>query len=106
MARTNVVVDDRLIDEAVRLTGAKSKREAIDIALRGAGGGQGANRDGYGSDWHLGRDRGRVGELRFRSAVGRVVADGPRAHTGDSARRVHRWSPCQPPRSGKPLVCC
>ena len=34
MARTNVVLDDRLIDEALRLTGAASKREAIDIALR------------------------------------------------------------------------
>jgi Arc/MetJ family transcription regulator len=34
MARTNIVIDDRLIEQAVSLTGAKSKREAVDIALR------------------------------------------------------------------------
>ncbi len=34
MARTNIVLDDELIRQAVRLTGAKSKREAVDIALR------------------------------------------------------------------------
>ena len=34
MARTQVVIDERLIDEAVRVTGAKTKGEAIDIALR------------------------------------------------------------------------
>ena len=34
MARTNVEIDDQLINEAVRVTGARSKREAIDIALR------------------------------------------------------------------------
>lgn len=34
MARTNIVLDDRLIAEAVTLTGARSKREAVDIALR------------------------------------------------------------------------
>ena len=34
MARTNIVLDDKLIRQAVRLTGAKTKREAVDIALR------------------------------------------------------------------------
>jgi Arc/MetJ family transcription regulator len=34
MARTNIVLDEKLIRQAVRLTGAKSKREAVDIALR------------------------------------------------------------------------
>jgi len=34
MARTNIELDDDLIAEAMRLTGAKSKREAVDIALR------------------------------------------------------------------------
>jgi Arc/MetJ family transcription regulator len=34
MGRTNIVIDDRLIDKAMRLTGAKSKREAVEIALR------------------------------------------------------------------------
>jgi Arc/MetJ family transcription regulator len=34
MGRTNIVLDDDLIAQAVRLTGAKSKREAVDIALR------------------------------------------------------------------------
>ncbi len=34
MGRTNVVIDDRLIRQAMKVTGAKTKREAIDIALR------------------------------------------------------------------------
>lgn len=32
--RTNIVLDDKLVREAMRLTGAKTKREAVDIALR------------------------------------------------------------------------
>jgi Arc/MetJ family transcription regulator len=32
--RTNIVIDDELIAEARRLTGAKTKREAVDLALR------------------------------------------------------------------------
>lgn len=34
MARTNIVLDDVLIDKAMKLTGAGTKREAVDIALR------------------------------------------------------------------------
>ncbi len=34
MGRTNIVIDDRLVQQAMKLTGAKTKREAIDIALR------------------------------------------------------------------------
>jgi Arc/MetJ family transcription regulator len=34
MGRTNIVLDDRLIREAMKLTGARTKREAVDIALR------------------------------------------------------------------------
>ncbi len=34
VGRTNIVLDDRLIAEAMRLLGAKSKREAVDLALR------------------------------------------------------------------------
>lgn len=34
MARTNIVLDERLIRQAMKLTGAKTKREAVDIALR------------------------------------------------------------------------
>lgn len=34
MGRTNIVIDDRLIRQAMKLTGAKTKREAVDIALR------------------------------------------------------------------------
>ncbi len=34
MARTNVVVNDKLIERAMRLYGLKTKREAIDLALR------------------------------------------------------------------------
>jgi Arc/MetJ family transcription regulator len=34
MARTNIEIDDVLIKKALKLTGARSKREAVDIALR------------------------------------------------------------------------
>jgi len=32
--RTNIVLDDRLVREAMKLAGVKTKREAVDIALR------------------------------------------------------------------------
>ncbi len=32
--RTNIVLDDDLTTEALRLTGAKTKREVVDLALR------------------------------------------------------------------------
>lgn len=32
--RTNVVVDDQLVSEAMRLSGIRTKREVIDSALR------------------------------------------------------------------------
>lgn len=32
--RTNLVIDDRLMEETLRLTGAKTRREAIELALR------------------------------------------------------------------------
>lgn len=32
--RTNIVIDDRLMAEALRLTGAASKREAVELGLR------------------------------------------------------------------------
>jgi Arc/MetJ family transcription regulator len=32
--RTNIVLDDRLVADAMRLTGAKSKREVVELALR------------------------------------------------------------------------
>jgi Arc/MetJ family transcription regulator len=32
--RTNIVLDDRLIREAMRLSNVTTKREAVDIALR------------------------------------------------------------------------
>ena len=34
MGRTNVVVDDELIERALRIYGLRTKREAIDLALR------------------------------------------------------------------------
>jgi predicted nucleic acid-binding protein len=34
MGRTNIELDDRLIEQAMRLTGARTKREVVDIALR------------------------------------------------------------------------
>jgi Arc/MetJ family transcription regulator len=32
--RTNIEIDDQLMDEAQRLTGIRTKREAVDLALR------------------------------------------------------------------------
>ncbi len=34
MGRTNIELDDELVTKALRLTGARSKREVVDIALR------------------------------------------------------------------------
>lgn len=38
MGRTNVVVDDELIERVKRLYGLRTKREAIDFALRAVAG--------------------------------------------------------------------
>ena len=32
--RTNIVLDDELVAEAMKMTGASSKREVVDLALR------------------------------------------------------------------------
>ena len=32
--RTNIVIDDRLMADALKATGAKSKREAVELGLR------------------------------------------------------------------------
>ena len=34
MGRTNIVLDDALVEKAMRLTGARTKREVVDLALR------------------------------------------------------------------------
>jgi Arc/MetJ family transcription regulator len=34
VARTNIELDDALVAKAMRLTGARTKREVVDIALR------------------------------------------------------------------------
>lgn len=34
MGRTNIVLDDLLVKEAMRVSGARTKREAVDFALR------------------------------------------------------------------------
>ena len=34
MARTNIELDDQLVEKAMHLTGARTKREVVDIALR------------------------------------------------------------------------
>jgi Arc/MetJ family transcription regulator len=34
MGRTNLVLDDELIEQAMAVTGARTKREVVDIALR------------------------------------------------------------------------
>jgi Arc/MetJ family transcription regulator len=32
--RTNIVIDDQLMKEAIRTTGAKTKREAVELGLK------------------------------------------------------------------------
>ena len=32
--RTNIVIDDQLMEDALRLTGLKTKREAVELGLR------------------------------------------------------------------------
>jgi Arc/MetJ family transcription regulator len=32
--RTNIEIDDKLMNDALRLTGAKTKREAVEMGLR------------------------------------------------------------------------
>jgi len=32
--RTNIVIDDKLMAEVLRLTGAKTKREAVELGLK------------------------------------------------------------------------
>jgi Arc/MetJ family transcription regulator len=34
MGRTNIEIDDELVEKAMRLTGAVTKREVVDLALR------------------------------------------------------------------------
>ena len=34
MARTNIDIDDQLVQQAMRLTGARTKRQVVNIALR------------------------------------------------------------------------
>jgi Arc/MetJ family transcription regulator len=34
MGRTNIEIDDTLVEKAMHLTGARTKREVVDIALR------------------------------------------------------------------------
>lgn len=31
--RTNIVIDDKLMDEVIKLTGAKTKKEAVELGL-------------------------------------------------------------------------
>lgn len=32
--RTNIVIDDKLMEEAIKLTGAKTKKEAVELGLK------------------------------------------------------------------------
>jgi Arc/MetJ family transcription regulator len=32
--RTNIVIDDALMDEAIKLSGARTKKEAVELGLR------------------------------------------------------------------------
>jgi Arc/MetJ family transcription regulator len=67
MGRTNVVVDDELIARVMRLYGLRTKREAIDFALRAVAGEAGPRDmlDLAGSGWE-----GDLEAMR-RSRVGR-----------------------------------
>jgi Arc/MetJ family transcription regulator len=38
LGRTNIVIDDELVERVMRLYGLKTKREAVDFALRRAAG--------------------------------------------------------------------
>ena len=53
MGRTNVVLDDELVAQVMKLYGLRSKREAIDFALRRAAGlaRQRSLRDLKGAGW-------------------------------------------------------
>ena len=33
MMRTNIVIDDQLMDEVIKLTGVKTKKEAVELGL-------------------------------------------------------------------------
>jgi Arc/MetJ family transcription regulator len=65
MARTNVVVDDRLVERVMRLYGLRTKRAAIDFALRALVGDRKRTEmlDLWGTGWE-----GDLGEMR-RSRV-------------------------------------
>ncbi len=32
--RTNIVIDDNLLNEAIKMTGAKTKKEAVELGLK------------------------------------------------------------------------
>jgi Arc/MetJ family transcription regulator len=34
MSRTNIVLDDKLVDKGLKITGLRTKRELVDLALR------------------------------------------------------------------------
>ncbi len=34
MSRTNIVIDNELLAQAMRMTGAKTKRQAVEVALK------------------------------------------------------------------------
>ncbi len=53
VGRTNVVVDDELVEKVMRLYGLRTRREAIDFALRAVAGGDGtlSMLDLEGSGW-------------------------------------------------------
>lgn len=68
MARTNVVVDDDLLDRVMKLYGLPTKRAAIDFALRSVAGDK-SRRDMLdlrGSGWE-----GDLGEMRRTRVPGR-----------------------------------
>lgn len=66
MTRTNIEIDDVLVDRAIRLYRLRSKREAVDLALRKLVGGMSPEEAlaMEGSGWG-----GDLGEIRSREEV-------------------------------------
>lgn len=71
--RTNLVLNDELLDEAMRVSGERSKRAVVEEALRVYVRVKAAERRGEAYRERLRRLEGRVRELRLREAPSSVL---------------------------------